>query len=461
MPPAKKNGKKMDLSKDIEDVVKPRRNESREELVVPEQQSSFAKIAFTFIGLAIILIVGVFYFSYFYTTLIVTPNQQPIETTFDVQVTLIDKIKEESGELGDIAGMLDQWTNTNPEKLAGEVLEVEIEKEETFQVTGEAGEEKPGTAHGKIKIFNTQNVAQSLVTRTRFQAENGVVFRIRQAVTVPANGELEVEIFADEEGAVANIAPTKFILPGFTSEAKRKAVYAESYQAMTGGVVREKILTQDDINTAKQDLENRLFEEGLVALDDKLKNMEVGAGDEARLPVEGEEEAETTDEVEETLERNYDTILPQAVTHEVVEVLITPEIGTKTQEFTLKMKIRIIGILFDEETLLILATVKIREKGSDTQQVATVNEDSLTYQIKRYEEDLGMAVLEASITGEGYVTSADLLGQFDLKSLEADDIEAYLDEHPEIANIEIKEAPIWMRKLPILKDRVRVKVELP
>jgi len=61
----KNDSKKMDLSKDIEEVVKPRRNESRQELVIPQGSgSSFGKIAFTFIGLAIVLIIGVFYFSY-------------------------------------------------------------------------------------------------------------------------------------------------------------------------------------------------------------------------------------------------------------------------------------------------------------------------------------------------------------------------------------------------------------
>ena len=449
----------MDLSKDIEEVVRPGRNESREELIVPEQSSSFAKIAFTFIGLAIVLIVGVFYFSYFYTTLVVTPNKQAVETNFEVQVMMLNKIKQESGELSDIQKMLEEWGTSNPDMLSGEVLEATIEKEEKFPASGEGGEEKPGIASGMITIFNKQNVDQDLIKRTRFKSEGEVIFRIREKVLVPANGELEVEVFADEEGAGGNIGSSRFILPGFSSEIKRTNVYGESYKPMTGGVIKEKVLTQEDINKAKETLEQTIHDELLVKLDEELRTMADQAVDEQKLPTEGEA-APPAGEAG-GLVNTYDKILPQAVVYEVVDVLISPEIGTKTEELTLKMGVKASAVLFSEENLLFLAKLKIEDKIDDGRELETIDDESLNYSIKRYEEDLGIAVLDVSLSGEGYITSEDLLGNFNLKSLEAEDIEAYLEAHPEIANIEIKEAPIWMRKLPILKDRVRVKVELP
>ena len=457
----RKNSKKMDLTKDIEEVARPKKNESRNELVIPEQGSSFAKIAFTFIGLAIILFAIVFYFSYLYTTLTITPNPQTIKADFETQITFLDSIKKESESLDDVYKMIESWSVSNPDKISGEVLIQEIEEEKSFVVASEGGEKKDGTAHGIITVFNKQNVTQDLIKKTRFQTEDGIIFRIREAIKVPANGKIETEVFADEDGESGNIGPNTFILPGFSSESKRKAVYAESYAPMAGGVVYEKILTQDDVNEAKTELQEILYNTGLVKLDEELKTISNQETEEQKLPTDSLDETGVSDSLEEGLINDYDRILTNATVQEILDIAISPEIGTKTENFTIKMKLMVTAILFNEENLLALAKLNIENKDKDGRQLTRISDESLNYSIKKYDSDLGMAILNVSLSGEGYITSADLLGKFKLNSLEPEAIQAYLDAHPEIANIEIKEAPIWMRKLPILKDRVKIEVELP
>ena len=458
MTSTRKNSKKMDLTKDIEEVARPLENESQYELIAPKQGSSFTKIAFTFIGLAIILFGIVFYFSYLYTTLTITPNPQIIENDFEVQITLLDKIKEENGDLEDVYQMIENWSISNPDKISGEILSEEVEEEKSFSVTGESGDEKDGIAHGMITVLNKQNTVQDLIEKTRFQGEGETIFRIKNAIKVPANGKIEVEVFADVAGKGGNIGPSSFILPGFSSESKRKAVYAESYGAMTGGVVYESILTQEDINKAKEELQELLYNEALVILDGKLKTNTNVETDEQKLPA---DEATDTAKATNSLTGSYDKILTSATYQEILEATISPEIGTKTNEFKMNMKLRVTAILFNEESLLALAKIKMQDKIGKDKQLNTIDDESLGYSLKKYDVDLGMAILNVSLHGEGYITSADLLGKFKLNSLEPESIQAYLDAHPEIANIEISEAPIWMRKLPILKDRIKIQVQLP
>ncbi|NQU77468.1 hypothetical protein HQ544_02105, partial [Candidatus Falkowbacteria bacterium] len=383
-----------------------------------------------------------------------------------------NKIKEENGETNDVYKMLEEWSITNPDKISGETLDTEIEKEKTFKVTSEGGEKKTGIAHGMITVFNDQGVAQDLIKKTRFKSDNGAVFRIKEAIKVPAKGKTEIEVFADEEGEAGNVGAGRFILPGFTSEAKRKVVYAESYEAMSGGVVYEKMLTQEDINTANDEMQEMLYSEAILMLDANLKEIMGGT----RLPVdagseEGDENAEEGSGEEEAAQDNetlardlindYDKILTNAIAKEVLEVSITPEIGTKTEEFKLKMKLRVTAVLFDTDNLLTLAKIKLKNQLSDNYELSAIDEESLTYSVKKYDADLGMATLAVSLTGNGYIKSGDLINKFNLASLEPETIEAYLDAHPEIANIEIKEAPVWVRKLPILKNRIRVEIRLP
>lgn len=95
-------------------------------------------------------------------------------------------------------------------------------------------------ASGQITIYNKRRVAQRLINRTRFASPSGLIFRIHQAVTVPAAsggtpGSLTVNVTADQAGSQYNIGPSTFSVPGLAGTALANLVYAKSSSAMTGG----------------------------------------------------------------------------------------------------------------------------------------------------------------------------------------------------------------------------------
>ncbi len=96
------------------------------------------------------------------------------------------------------------------------------------------------SASGPITIYNTQAKSQKLITNTRFATTAGLIFRIHEAVTVPAGtsakpGSVTVKVYADKPGDSYNVGPTSFTIPGFAGTPQASQVYARSSSAMTGG----------------------------------------------------------------------------------------------------------------------------------------------------------------------------------------------------------------------------------
>lgn len=117
---------------------------------------------------------------------------------------------------------------------------VTINKEMVKSVPAESTETGNDPAQGTITIYNAQTEAQPLIKNTRFQTSDGLVFRIRESVTVPAGspnapGTVTVTVYADEGGERYNIGPSDFTVPGLSGSSAFDLVYAKSAAAMAGG----------------------------------------------------------------------------------------------------------------------------------------------------------------------------------------------------------------------------------
>lgn len=117
---------------------------------------------------------------------------------------------------------------------------VTVEKIASQSVKAESTEEANDPAQGSITIYNEQGTSQTLIKNTRFQIAAGLVFRIRNSVTIPggsaaAPGTLTTTVYADEGGDRYNIGPSDFKVPGLSGSDAYDKVYAKSAEAMTGG----------------------------------------------------------------------------------------------------------------------------------------------------------------------------------------------------------------------------------
>ncbi|MEK7558582.1 MAG: hypothetical protein AAB507_02030 [Patescibacteria group bacterium] len=135
-------------------------------------------------------------------------------------------------------------------------------------------------AQGTIIVYNSYNSkAQKLIKNTRFETNDGKIYRIDGSIVVPGitvsngktiPGSVETIVYADEPGEEYNIGRTDFTIPGFKGDPKYQKFYARSKTDMQGGMIGSIYSVSDeDAESAKALLKKRLNE---TLLKDARKN---------------------------------------------------------------------------------------------------------------------------------------------------------------------------------------------
>ncbi len=117
---------------------------------------------------------------------------------------------------------------------------VTAQKTATQNVSASGTKTVTSNAQGSVTIYNTQSVAQKLITNTRFETTGGLIYRIHGSVSVPAAksgtpGSITATVYADAPGAQYNVGASSFTLPGLANSPQFTQVYAKSTAAMAGG----------------------------------------------------------------------------------------------------------------------------------------------------------------------------------------------------------------------------------
>ncbi len=171
------------------------------------------------------------------------------------------------------------------QELSYEILLLEDTAER--QVTSSGSESRQEHATGLIEIIKTTPGTQTLVQNTRFQTEEGLIFRIAEEVLVPGSsqdddgettpGTIRVEVRADNPGEEYNISSeTRLTIPGFAENNQTElfnSVYATSRTDFTGGFDGESfIVADDDLREARQEMQQQHRNDLLDQISDNLPN---------------------------------------------------------------------------------------------------------------------------------------------------------------------------------------------
>ncbi len=207
----------------------------------------------TWIISVVLLVVAVIILSliFSYSKIIVNPKQK--EVTVDGQFTALRE-----PEIGE---------------LSYEIMQIEKTVSKVVSATDKEQIEKKSS--GKILIFNNfSSKKQRLVTNTRFETPEGLIYRINESVSIPGQkknsdgsitpGSVEVTVYGDEPGEKYNIPLKDFTIPGFKGSPQYSKFYARSKTPMTGGFAGERLKVEDGLfSKTKQSLEKKLREEML------------------------------------------------------------------------------------------------------------------------------------------------------------------------------------------------------
>lgn len=122
-------------------------------------------------------------------------------------------------------------------------------------------QEKSEKAKGQVTVYNKDTSSYRFVIGTRFESEDGKVFRSLGMVSIPAGNPdnpstVDVEVIATEAGAEYNIGPSSFTLPGLKGTPLYDKISAKSTKAMSGGFVgTTKTISKDDLVSAQEEMQ--------------------------------------------------------------------------------------------------------------------------------------------------------------------------------------------------------------
>ena len=371
----------------------------------------YSKVATAFIILAAAAVVIIIYFSLSQTTILVTLDPQTVKSTAVINI---------------VPAGTEVLTENS---LEGKVIEKTISGTKTYKdlATLRTAEAK---ASGTVTIYNQNSSAQPLVATTRLLSEEGVLFRTKGTVAVPAGGQVEVAVEADQEGEQGNIGPSHFTVVALWKGMQDK-VYGESSQSMTGGLKDVMIATLENINTAKEQLATELKEQALQELSREIAK-------------------DNPDE----------KIIPDAVTYQILSEEADVEPNAEVNQFTVESKLKIITTIFDEDKLFELMSQKLTNSLSADKELAMANKESLEYSVKSYDLEQQTAQLEITLSGSTYLKlSSSIFNRDNLTNKDKQDIRTYFNDFSEIQNVEVKFSPFWVFRSPALKDHIEIKIQ--
>ncbi len=338
-------------------------------------------------------------------------------------------------------------------------IKTSVSKTITHVSTGKKFSDKAANASGVITIYNTSKNSWPLVAKTRFQTENGLVFRINSPITVPAAtsegpGTVDAFVIADQNdahgiivGDKGNIGITRFFLPGLKEDSRSK-LYAENKEFFTGGITDYiTYVSAEDIAAAKTLLKNELVKNAIDVLKEEVNTKSLALEESGLFTLlEGENAVKLGESI--------------------INVDVNLE-GQEISEFTISGNLEVSGIYYPHDAMLDILVEELTSKKSPYRELVTVNENSTSYRIFEWDETRGKVKLTANIKG---------IEQFDIdakkengaKLLESikvhivgkgiEEAKLYIQNLSEVNKVEIDSWPAWSPTIPSIPDNIEFEI---
>ena len=314
--------------------------------------------------------------------------------------------------------------------LPGRFIEIAGEQVISFQATGEnnLGEK----ASGQINIINYTAGIQGILANTRFQSAAGLVFRIKNEILVPpargnTPGRAVVDAVADGGGAKYNLAaPTKLTIPGLGPTGV-DLVYGEVVGNFTGGtdnIVR--VVSQADIDTAKQEAAKTLFSVSESDLRKLLKRGEI--------------------------------IDPQFIQNDIINAIPSVAEGAQQDQFEVRVQSRSWTLALPDDSFATALANAASFEVPEGQSVTTKTLEQAT--VEPIEANFLTHRIDLLVSLNGRIGS-----RFDLSQLQREltyqpleAAEAKLKNQPGLTSSTIHLWPKFLTRLPLLPDNISIDI---
>lgn len=376
---------------------------------------SYKKIALNFISLAIVLLGLIVYFIFYKVEILVIPVNESIGVDFLIEV------RDEDSKL-----------KTTDDIVDGDIEEVEVDGEKEFKTSGE--KEVSSDDIGSVFIINEENFDQQLVVKTRLLTSDNVLFRIKKGVIVPANGEIEVGVYADDENFSGIIEPTKLTIPGLSSR-WQKTIYAENRQNL-GGTKKISVLTQEDINIAREEFSDELYKQTKDEFYSRNKN-KIGFKLVGKVPK-----------------------IKRVEEKKVLDSRVDTEVGDEVESFKIYLKVGVVEVSFDEQEIRGLAEQKLIESIPDDKKFIGLDKNSFNYVLDDFNSEKSRAQIKVYVSGDMVISDdSRVLDINDIAGRSIDDVMDTLERSPAIESVKIKTPFNLLKTIPKQKTKIRIAIQ--
>jgi hypothetical protein len=321
--------------------------------------------------------------------------------------------------------VLDVAAKATAGEVPGVVAQFSDTLVQTFPATSVVKVDTPST--GRVKITSSLFRAQTLVATTRLLTSDGVLFRIKKTVSVPAGGSVEVDAFADQPGATGDVGNVTFTIPGLNPDAQ-KHFKTETVEPMQGGVKEVRMVTKDDVDAAESVLRQKLE----TSLAERLR----GKAKEAGGSMSGE-----------------------LITYEVSKRLTDVPVGEEAAEFTLTLTLQATGVMYDESKFSDIVRAKLRERLPFDRSLLSVEAASVTKDVEKVDLIAGRANLRVTAAGTSVLSpESPALSRDKIVGVTVDAAKTYLERVDGVASASVKVSPFWIGRLPNVADHITVEV---
>lgn len=365
----------------------------------------FKQIALTFFFITLGIAGVVFYISFSWATVLLTPKQEFFTQRFLIPV--VENIDSSASQ----------------DAIRGNVIQTELDHTAWFspQETVASVQRTVGT----ITIVNKNPKPQSLRATTRFLSSDGVLFRLKDFTTVPANGQIDSEVYADKEGDLGNFDSSKFTLPALWPAMQEK-VYGRGFTPAQSGGSQVGIVSQADIERAQ--------ESSIEALRDQFTELLV------------------------TSQGDWKPAHPQKmIDFKVKDVSVSSKVGDTVSKFQVTVKATFTGIVYDTDDMSKKVNEKLREELSAGQDLIAPSEEDIEYGVEDTNESTKSALIRVTAKA-GKILGEDTaaFSKKNLAGLNKEQIISYFTSYPDIVDVQVHFYPAWVTRAPFLTDHINV-----
>lgn len=361
----------------------------------------YKKIALTFIVLTIILIGIIFYFTLSYAYLTIYPKSQEIKNDFNFIIV-------EDQSLQDIEAGI----------FAGRVVNQIISDQKSFETTGT--KDISADAAGSVKLVNTLNQEQILIPKTRLLTPDNILFRLKDRVIIPGKSTVTATVYPDDPSKPLATAGTKFTIPGLNTTLQ-KYIYAETAQDFQAGGQTVKAISQSEVDKAV---------------------------------------AEFSEEAAQKVFASEDSSKTKILSKEITEQILSNKVGDAVDSYTLTLKIKVVGVIFDAQPVKTYAQKLIESLVPNDKVLVSNNADQLIYVIEKYDMDNKLVQIKSTINGVAVLRAdSPILDTSKLVKLSSAEVQSYLENFEDIEKAEITFFPAWVKKMPRFPDHIIIKIK--